>query len=577
MGLSNTATPYYYGKFRDSVLNGDVPVCIEIEQQMNLIDDLIRDPKYYYDDRAVEGWIRFCESEMCLVDGSPVVLTDYFKLWAEDLLSWYEFVEHDVYDYETGEMKTIVKKQRLRNIQYLVVGRGAAKTLYLTYHQAYGLTIDGDTTSGITVAPTKDQAEEVLAPFRTAIYRHLGPVFRFMTNVHNPIKGNRNDMKLLAPIKEGVINRCTNSTLKVRPMSIDKLQGLRTKYNTLDEWLSGDTREDPIEAIEQGASKIDDYCIIAASSEGCVRDGIGDSIKMKNQKILRGDWVNPHVSIWHYKLDDVSEVGDPRMWIKANPGLGKTVTYETYKKEVDKAENSPSDRNDILAKRFGIPTEGLSYSFKYEATRCSKPFNVDGYECSLGIDLSLGDDFAAFLFLFPINRDTFALKARCYISEATYQSLNAATYEKYTRFIKEDSLVVMEGTILKDEDVYDDLDEFIAQHDYIVICVGYDPYNSTYIINRWEKENGSHAIVKVRQGFKTESVPLGELEKLSDNGGLIFDQEIISFCMGNAITLKDTNGNKKLYKKKRADKVDCVAACIDGLVSYKIYRDDFIT
>lgn len=577
MGLSNTATPYYYGKFRESVLNGDIPVCIEIEQQMNLIDDLIRDPQYYYDDKAVEGWIRFCETEMCLIDGSPVVLTDYFKLWAEDLLSWYEFVEHEVYDYETGEMKTIIKKQRLRNIQYLIVGRGAAKSLYLTYHQAYGLTIDGDTTSGITVAPTKDQADEVIAPFRTAIYRHLGPVFRFMTNVHNPIKGNRNDMKLLAPVKEGVINRCTNSSLKVKPMSIDKLQGLRSKYNTLDEWLSGDTREDPIEAIEQGASKIDDYFIIAASSEGCVRDGIGDSIKMKNQKILRRDWVNPHVSIWHYKLDDVSEVGDPRNWIKANPGLGKTVTYETYKKEVDKAENSPSDRNDILAKRFGIPTEGLSYSFKYEATRCSKPFNVDGYECSLGIDLSLGDDFSAFLFLFPINRDTFALKARCYISEATYQSLNSATYEKYTKFIKEDSLVVMEGTILKDEEVYDDLDAFIAEHDYVIICLGYDPYNSTYIINRWEKENGSHAIVKVRQGFKTESVPLGELEKLSDNGGLIFDQEIISFCMGNAITLKDTNGNKKLYKKKRADKVDCVAACIDALVSYKIYRDDFIT
>lgn len=573
--LSNTATPKYYGAFREKVLSGEIPVCQEVSMTMNLIDQLIADPEYYYDDQAVEGFIRFCEKEMVLTDGTPVRLTDYFKLWAEDLYGWYEFREERRYNFSKKKWENVTIKYRLRNIQYLIVGRGAAKSLYDTYVQAYGLVVDDLTTQQITTAPTMVQSAEVMAPFETAITRSRGPLFKFMTATYLPTAGNRNDQKKLCSTKDGIKNKLSNSLLQVRPMSIQKLQGLRCKYATLDEWLSCEIREDPIGAIEQGASKIKDYQIVATSSEGTIRAGIGDSIKLMLYKILRQEWWNPHISIWYYKLDNIEEVADPRMWVKANPGLGITVTYETYQRDVDKAEKSPADRNDILAKRFGIPVEGYTYFFTYEETLpVARPFNLDNCCCSMGVDWSQGDDFCAFTFLFPIN-GRFKIITRCYVTSKTMNSLHEAAYEKYQNFIKEGGLVVMEGTILNSEEVYEDISQFIYDHNYVVICWGYDPYGITYFEDRYDKENGEYGKVKVPQGVRTESVPLGELKHLAEEGELEFYQEIMSFCMGNCITLEDNNGNRKLYKKRRGDKIDSVAALMDAFVAYKVFKDDF--
>lgn len=574
MALSNTAVPIYYGQFRDAVLRGDIPVNREVSMQMNRIDALIADPHYYYDDEAVEGWVAFCESEMTLTDGADLTLLDSFKLWGEELFGWYFFVERSVYepnkDGPGGHYVTKRVKQRLIKKQYLIVGRGAAKSLYDTFVQAYVLVIDPDTTHQITTAPTMKQAEEVMSPFRTAITRSRGPLFKFLTDgsIQNTT-GSRALRQKLVPTKKGIENFLTNSLLEVRPMSIDKLQGLRCKVATIDEWLSGDIKEDPIAAIEQGASKLDDYFIIATSSEGTVRNGCGDTIKMELMDILKGDYRAPHVSIWWYKLDSIEEVNMPEMWPKANPNIGITVTYETYQLDVERAENAPANRNDILAKRFGIPMEGYTYYFTYEETLCHRRQNFWQMPCALGADLSQGNDFCAFTFLFPLSNGSFGVKTRNYITDTTLQSLPLAMRTKYEDFIREGSLIIMEGTILNMMEVYEDLDKHISDVGYDVVCFGYDPYNAKEFVERWCNENGSFGVEKVPQGVKTESVPLGELKILAEHRMLLFDEEIMCFAMGNCITIEDTNGNRKLLKKRYEAKIDCVAAMMDAFIAYK--------
>lgn len=580
MPLSNTETPYYYGEFRDKVMRGEIPVCREISMEMNRIDDLIRNPNIYYDRNAVEGFVRFCENELVLTDGTPLNLLDSFKVWAEQVYGWYYFVERSVYIPNTngpgGHYEPRRIKKRLINKQYLIVARGAAKTMYLMAHQAYKENMDTDTTSQITCAPTMKQADEVLAPYRTAITRARGPLFKFLTFGSAPNSGRdvATQAKLVST-KRGIENQITGSLLEIRPMSIDKLQGLRPKLATVDEWLSGDTREDVIGAIEQGASKLDDYLIIASSSEGTVRNSVGDNIKMELMSILKGEYYDPHTSIWYYKLDDVDEVGNPDMWLKANPNLGKTVTYETYQRDVERAEKSPVNRNDILAKRFGIPMEGYTYFFTYEETIPHRRRDFWNMPCAMGLDLSQGDDFCSFTFLFPLSTGEFGIKTLNYISEYTLMHLPNAIRMKYDDFIHEGSLHVMDGTVLDMMAVYDDLDQFIIDNRYDVRCIGYDPYNAKDFVQRWEQENGPYGIVKVIQGAKTESVPLGELKKLAEDRQLLFDEEIMSYTLGNCIVLEDTNGNRKLYKRRREDKIDAVAAMMDGFVSYKLNRDAF--
>lgn len=580
MPLSNTETPYYYGEFRDKVMRGEIPVCREISMEMNRIDDLIRNPNIYYDRNAVEGFVRFCENELVLTDGTPLNLLDSFKVWAEQVYGWYYFVERSVYIPNTngpgGHYEPRRIKKRLINKQYLIVARGAAKTMYLMAHQAYKENMDTDTTSQITCAPTMKQADEVLAPYRTAITRARGPLFKFLTFGSAPNSGRdiATQAKLVST-KRGIENQITGSLLEIRPMSIDKLQGLRPKLATIDEWLSGDTREDVIGAIEQGASKLDDYLIIASSSEGTVRNSVGDNIKMELMSILKGEYYDPHTSIWYYKLDDVDEVGNPDMWLKANPNLGKTVTYETYQRDVERAEKSPVNRNDILAKRFGIPMEGYTYFFTYEETIPHRRRDFWNMPCAMGLDLSQGDDFCSFTFLFPLSTGEFGIKTLNYISEYTLMHLPNAIRMKYDDFIHEGSLHVMDGTVLDMMAVYDDLDQFIIDNRYDVRCIGYDPYNAKDFVQRWEQENGPYGIVKVIQGAKTESVPLGELKKLAEDRQLLFDEEIMSYTLGNCIVLEDTNGNRKLYKRRREDKIDAVAAMMDGFVSYKLNRDAF--
>lgn len=581
MALSNTAVPKYYGRFRDSVLKGEIPVCREVAMEMNRIDELIANPNYYYDDAAIDGFIAFAEKEMTLTDGSDLHLLESFKLWAESLLSWFYFVDRSVYEpYEPPRMggRFVRKelKRRLVNKQYLIVSRGNAKSMYVSLLQAYFLTIDTSTTHQITTAPTMKQADEVMSPIRTAITRARGPLFEFLTegSLQNTTGSKANRVKL-SPTKKGVENFMTGSLLEVRPMSINKLQGLRTKINSVDEWLSGDVREDIISAIEQGASKIEDWIIVSVSSEGTVRNGVGDSIKMELMNILKGVYVNPHVSIWHYKLDDISEVAEPSMWIKACPNIGKTVTYETYALDVERAENVPSARNDILAKRFGIPMEGYTYFFTYEETIPHRKQDFWQMNSAMGADLSQGDDFTAFTFLFPLGDDRFGIKTRSYISSLTMNQLPGAMRHKYEEFLEEGSLIVMEGPILDMMEVYEDLDEHIDKNQYNVEAFGYDPYNAKEFVKRWELENGPYGIEKVIQGARTESVPLGELKKLAEERYLLFDEHLMSFAMGNAITLEDTNGNRKLLKKHREAKIDNVSALLNGFVAYKRNREIF--
>lgn len=580
MSLSNTATPIYYGMFRESVINGDIPVNQEVAMQMNLIDALIESPKFYYDDEAINGFVSFCEKEMTLTDGTDLHLLDTFKLWAEDALSWFYFVELSIYEPNAnghgGRYVRKLKKKRLRNKQYLIVGRGAAKSLYDSLMQAYTLVVDVSTTHQVTTAPTMKLAEEVMSPIKTAIARSRGPLFDFLTegSLQNTT-GSRAKRQKLAPTKLGIQNFLTNSLLEIRAMSIDKLQGLRVKLATVDEWLSGDVREDVVGAIEQGASKVDDYLIIATSSEGTVRNGPGDEIKMELMKILKGDYVNPHVSIWWYRLDDIKEVNNPEMWLKANPNLGKTVTYETYQLDVERAENAPAARNDILAKRFGIPMEGFTYFFTYEETLPHKRQTFWQLPCAMGADLSQGDDFCAFTFLFPLSRDEFGVKTRCYISSLTLMKLPGAMRRKYDEFVEEGSLIVLEGTILDMDVVYDDLDDFIENSEYDVRCLGYDPYNAKAFVERWTRENGEFGVEKVIQGSKTESVPLGELKTLAEERLLLFDEALMQFCMGNCITMEDTNGNRKLLKKRYDQKIDSVAALLDAWVAYKLNKEAF--
>ena len=576
MALSNTAVPKYYGMFRDAVLRGEIPINREIEMEMHRIDDLIEDPNYYYDDEAVEGWIAFCEGELTLTDGSELVMLDTFKLWGEQIFGWYYYVRRTVYEPDPdGHGGRYVNKKilkRLVNKQYLIVGRGASKTLYDTCIQAYFLTVDFTTTHQITTAFTMRQAEEVMSSFKTAITRSRGPLFQFMTegSLQNTTGSKANRQKL-SGTKKGI----ENSLLEVRPMSIDKLQGLRCKVATIDEWLSADVREDVVGAIEQGASKVDDYIIVATSSEGTVRNGAGDTIKMELMKILKGEYVNPHVSIWWYKLDSVDEVGHPEYWLKANPNLGKTVTYETYQLDVERAEQSPAARNDILAKRFGLPMEGYTYYFTYEETLPHRKREFWRMPCSLGMDLSQGDDFCSFTFLFPLGDGSFGVKTRNYITSLTLQKLPLAMRLKYQEFIDEGSLTVLEGTVLDLTDVYDDLDAYITEMEYDIRSVGYDPYNAQSFINRWEEENGPFGIVKVIQGVKTESVPLGELKKLSEERMLLFDEALMTFAMGNCIVMEDTNGNRKLLKKRHEAKIDAVAAMMDAFVAWKLNKDAF--
>ena len=581
MALSNTATPIYYGKFRDAVMRGEIPVCREISMEMNRIDDLIANPGIYYDDQAINGFIDYCEQELTLTDGGDLHLLDTFKLWAEQIFGWYYFVERSVFepspDGHGGRYVTKTIKKRLINKQYLIVARGAAKSMYSSCIQSYFLNVDTSTTHQITTAPTMKQAEEVMSPMRTAITRSKGPLFKFLTegSLQNTTGSKANRMKL-ASTKKGIENFLTGSIVEIRPMSINKLQGLRTKIATVDEWLSGDIREDVIGAIEQGASKLDDYLIVATSSEGTVRNGSGDTIKMELMEILRGDYVNPHVSIWYYKLDEVEEVNDPNMWMKANPNLGKTVTYETYQLDVERAEKAPAARNDILAKRFGIPMEGYTYFFTYEETLpMTRKRDFWGMPCALGADLSQGDDFCAFTFMFPLRDGSFGVKTRNYITEKTLRKLPGAMRMKYDEFMAEGSLIVMSGTVLDLDDVYDDLDNHITDKNYDVRCFGYDPYNARAFVERWESENGPFGIEKVIQGAKTESVPLGELKKLAEDKALLFDEELMCFTMGNCITLEDTNGNRKLLKKRYDQKIDAVAAMMDAYVAYKLNKDAF--
>lgn len=575
MALSNTATPIYYGRFRDAVLRGEIPVNKEISMQMNRVDKLIKDPAYYYDSNAIEGYIKFCERELTLTDGSDLTLLDTFKLWAEDALSWFYFVERSIPTRDGRYVRKRIKK-RLVNRQYLIVARGAAKSLYSETIQAYELVLDGSTTHQIVVAPTMRQAEEIMGPLRTAITRAKGPLMQFLTegSLQNTTGSKAMRMKL-SPTKKGIENFLTNSLLEIRPMSIPKLQGLRPKYSSVDEWLSCDIREDPIGTIEQGASKMDDYLIIATSSEGTIRNGVGDSIKMELMKILKGEYINPHVSIWYYKLDDIAEVADPSKWVKANPNIGKIVSYETYQLDVERMEQAPSTRNDILAKRFGIPVEGYTYFFSYEET---KPFPHREYwqmPCAMGADLSRGDDFCAFTFLFPLSNRKFGVKTRCYITERTLQKLPAATRVKYEEFIREGTLIVMEGTVLNVMDVYDELDQYIEDSSYDVRCFGYDPYYAKEFVERWLTENGPFGVVKVIQGAKTESVPLGEIKKLSEDRMLLFDQLMMQYTMGNCIVIEDTNGNRKLSKDRNDQKIDSVAAMMDAYVAYKANLDTF--
>lgn len=579
MALSNTAVPKYYGAFRDAVLRGEIPVNREVSMQMNLIDGLIEDPRFYYDDTVLDGWIRFCENELTLTDGGDLVLLPTFKLWAEDIYSWFYFVNRSVWVPDPGggghyEMRKI--KKRLRNKQYLIVGRGAAKSVYCTCVQADGLVMDTEATDQIVTAPTIRQSEETLLPLKIAIARAKGPVFKFMTegSLQNTT-GNRADRVKLSPTKKGIENFITNSVIESRPMRIDKLQGARCKYATVDEWLSGDIREDVVGALEQGAAKVDDWLIVATSSEGTVRNGPGDTIKMELMEILKGTYYNPHVSIWWYKLDDLKELNNPSMWIKANPNLGATVTYETYQLELERAEKNPSVRNDILAKRFGIPCEGYSYFFTYEETKPHRRQYFDGMACALGADLSQGDDFCAFTFLFPIPGHGFGVKARSYITSYTFNKLPRALRCKYETFIREESLVVLESTVLDIGDVYEDLYKFIGDKRYNVQCLGYDPYNAPVFINRWEIDYGPYGIEKVPQGAKTESVPLGELKILAERRELLFDEEIMSFCMENCIAILDTNGNRKLSKQRRQEKIDNVAALMDAYIAYKANKDMF--
>ena len=586
MALSNTATPIYYGQFRDAVIRGDIPVCKEISMEMNRIDALIDNPGVWYDDQAVEGFIRYCENELTLTDGDDLHLLDSFKLWAEQIFGWYYFVDRSVYvpnkDGHGGHYVNKRIKKRLINKQYLIVARGAAKSMYASCIQNYFLNVDTSTTHQITTAPTMKQAEEVMSPIRTAITRARGPLYKFLTegSLQNTTGSRANRVKL-ASTKKGIENFLTGSLLEIRPMKIDKLQGLRVKVATVDEWLSGDTREDPIGAIEQGASKEqgsaenNDYLIVATSSEGTVRNGSGDTIKMELMEILKGNYKAPNVSIWYYKLDDVEEVSKPEMWLKANPNLGKTVSYETYQLDVERAENAPATRNDILAKRFGIPMEGYTYFFTYEETKTHRRRDYWQMPCSLGADLSQGDDFCAFTFLFPLPRDEFGIKTRNYITELTFNKLPLAMRHKYEEFIHEGSLIVMPGTVLNMMEVYEDLDKHILERGYDVRCIGYDPYNAREFIERWEQENGPFGIEKVIQGSKTESVPLGELKKLSEERMLLFDEELMSFAMGNCITLEDTNGNRKLFKKRYDQKIDAVAAMMDAYVAYKLNREAF--
>ena len=579
MSLSNTAVPIYYGQFRDAVLRGEIPVNEEISMEMNRIDWLISNPGVYYDDKAVEGWIRFCENEMTLTEGGDLKLLDSFKLWGEQVFGWYYYVERSIPEVQpNGTLihKTKMVKKRLINKQYLIVGRGASKSLYDSCIQTYFLNMDTSTTHQITTAPTMRQADEVMSPIRTAITRSKGPLFKFLTlgSLQNTTGSKANRAKL-ASTKKGIENFLTGSLLEVRPMSISKLQGLRCKYATVDEWLSGDIREDVIGAIEQGASKLDNYLIIATSSEGTVRNGSGDTIKMELMDILKGEYSNPHVSIFWYRLDSVDEVADPTKWVKANPNIGKTVTYETYQLDVERAEKAPATRNDILAKRFGIPMEGYTYYFTYEETKVHRRQNFWQMPCAMGADLSQGDDFCAFTFLFPLSGGRFGVKTRNYITSLTLNRLPLAIREKYNDFIKEGSLIIMEGTVLDMDEVYDDLDQFIIDTEYDVRCLGYDPYNAKAFVNRWEQENGPFGIEKVIQGSKTESVPLGELKKLAQERMLLFDEQLMKFTMGNCITLVDNNGNRKLFKYRREDKIDAVAAMMDAYVAYKLNKEAF--
>ena len=580
MALSNTATPKYYGQFRDAVMRGDIPINKEIAMEMNRIDDLIANPGIWYDDKAIDGFVKFCEEELTLTDGEDLKLLDTFKLWAEQIFGWYYYVERPVYvpspDGHGGRYVKKTIKKRLINKQYLIIARGAAKSMYASCIQNYFLNVDTSTTHQITTAPTMKQSEEVMSPIRTAITRARGPLFKFLTegSIQNTTGSKANRCKLQST-KKGIENFLTGSLLEIRPMSIDKLQGLRCRIATVDEWLSGDIREDVIGAIEQGASKNDDYLIVATSSEGTVRNGSGDTIKMELMDILKGDYINPHVSIWYYKLDSVDEVANPELWIKAQPNLGKTVSYEVYQLDVDRAEKAPSTRNDILAKRFGIPMEGYTYYFTYEETIPHRKREYWNLPCALGGDLSQGDDFCAFTFLFPLSTGDFGIKTRAYITSLTLSKLPSAMRVKYDDFMREGSLIVMDGTVLDMNQVYEDLDNYIIECNYDVRCFGFDPYNAKEFVDRWEAENGPFGIEKVIQGAKTESVPLGELKKYSEERALLFDEELMAFCMGNAITLEDTNGNRKLLKKRYEAKIDCVAAMMDAYIAYKANKEAF--
>ena len=580
MSLSNTAVPKYYGAFRDSVIKGEIAICDTISMEMNRIDLLIENPGIWYDDEAVEGFIAYCENELTLTNGDDLYLLDTFKLWSEQIFGWYYFVERSIYepseDHHGGHYIRKRIKKRLVNKQYLIIPRGAAKSQYESYIQSFFLNIDTSTTHQVHTAPTMKQAEEVLSPIRTSISRARGPLFKFLTegSINNTTGAKINRVKLCST-KKGIENFLNGSLIEIRPMSIDKLQGLNSKINTVDEWLSGDVREDVIGALEQGASKNEDYLILAVSSEGTIRNGSGDTIKMELMDILKGEYINPHVSIWWYKLDDIGEVAKPELWIKANPNLGKTVSYETYQLDVERAEKAPANRNDILAKRFNIPMEGYTYFFTYEETIKHKKRDYWQMPCALGADLSQGDDFCAFTFLFPIRGNAFGIKSRSYITERTLMKLPAAMRIKYDEFINEGSLIIMEGTVIDVMDVYDDLMNHITERDYDVRCFGYDPYNAKDFVERWEKENGPFGIEKVIQGAKTESVPLGELKKLAEDRQLLFDEEIMSFAMGNSITLEDTNGNRKLYKKRYDQKIDPVAAMMDGYIAWKLNREAF--
>lgn len=580
MALSNTAVPKYYGEFRDAVIRGDIPVCETVSMEMNRIDSLIENPGVWYDDQAVEGFISFCENELTLTDGEDLKLLDTFKLWAEQIFGWYYFVERSVYepspDGHGGRYVNRQIKKRLINKQYLIIARGAAKSQYESYIHNYFLNVDTSTTHQVHTAPTMKQAEEVLSPMRTAITRARGPLFKFLTegSIQNTT-GSKADRVKLASTKKGIENFLTGSLVEIRPMTIDKLQGLNSRINTVDEWLSGDIREDVIGALEQGASKNDDYLIVAVSSEGTVRNGPGDTIKMELMDILKGDYVNPHVSIWWYQLDSVDEVNDPEKWAKANPNLGKTVSYETYQLDVERAENAPATRNDILAKRFGLPQEGCTYYFTYEETLPHRKRDYWGMPCALGADLSQGDDFCAFTFLFPLPNGSFGVKTRNYISQTTLMKLPSAMRNKYEHFMDEGSLIVLDGTVLDMMQVYEDLDNHIADRQYDVRCFGFDPYNAREFVERWEQENGPFGIEKVIQGAKTESVPLGELKKLAEERMLLFDEELMTFAMGNCIALEDTNGNRKLFKKRYDQKIDAVAAMMDAYVAFKLNREAF--